>query len=197
MRYVSAMLFLVLFSTPAFSGEMADIQAVERELRLEKEARDIYKRAKKRAARAVRNSSLGEMERKMNLKLKRENEKREFNELGLGKKSDVVWSEIKRLQVENRTHKRRFGTESLDITRQLKEYLVSIDTMLAKMKQSQKEAKKLLREYKVLVGRLNRMERKITSIFLADEIKKLRKKKSSIVPEIERLMKKQKKAEVI
>ena len=192
MRYVSAMLFLILFSTPVFSDEQADIRKVEVELRLEKEARDIYKRADERAIRAVNNSSLGKRERAM--KLEQERQKREFDDLA--KKSNAIITRLNILAIEGRMSRGRHGKESVEIQDKQEAYTQAAEETLAKMKRSQKEAKKSLREYKAVVRQMTRIERKITSIFLADEIRKLRKKKSAVIPEIERLMK-QKKAEVI
>lgn len=59
MRYLFIVLCLILLPTPAFPNEQLDIEAVEKHLQLEKEALQIYKRAKKRAENAVKKSSLG------------------------------------------------------------------------------------------------------------------------------------------
>ncbi|MCY4384215.1 MAG: hypothetical protein OXE44_13810 [Nitrospinae bacterium] len=59
MRPVAIVLCLILLSTPAFPNEQSDVEAVEKHLRLEKEAFRIYERAKKRAENAVKKSSLG------------------------------------------------------------------------------------------------------------------------------------------
>ena len=61
MRLISAItLMICIFMSPAWADEQADIEAVEKILKIEKEALEIRDRAGKRAKVAVRKSSLGE-----------------------------------------------------------------------------------------------------------------------------------------
>lgn len=87
MRYVLYIaLFIVLtpgLAHPQTSTEQVDIEAVEKELRIEREVTDIILRAKKRAEIAVDKSSIGRELSRLIASYKKEQKKFKQEELAL------------------------------------------------------------------------------------------------------------------
>lgn len=188
MRYFLCLAFLVVLSIPAIADEKADIQAVERELRLEKEAEDLYARVVQRAESAVRNSSLGKLESRIKLKSDRlhgESQK-------LQNRVDILSSALKSNEIESRNYRGRHGRNSAELSEESMRIRYALEDHIAKMDTLKKQMEQNLRDYENIAKKIRRITKKLISRFIQEEIDKQKNEKSKggLAPELQRLMKK-------
>ena len=180
-----------LLSVPAVAGELSDLAVAEAELRREKEAEEIYKRARKRAWRAALRSSVGTKERIASKAYKR------------------LGNPYERLKSIINSYDRRFGKGGY-ITRHLfkscddgaqqdefnhdvrscEEYLITNTMVVQERKRIRptiKARSKLHRYIKALKKKKYRLVDKLTRRFLKDEARKLKERK---LLELRRILKK-------
>ncbi len=158
MRIILCSVFLVLFATSALSQtpSASDIEAVEKELRTEKEAHTIYERARKRAAVAVQNSSLGRKMKKVH------QESMKFHEEW--KKCLEKWKKMEPSQWEMHNQKKMLV------------FFQKKDKARRDCEPLSKRSSEAIDIWMVLFDKSSKLQRKMTRKFLDDEIEKLKKR---------------------
>ena len=195
MRYVILPVLLTfLFAVPVLADEKADIEAVEQELKLEKEAQDLYTRVIQRAEKAVKSSSLGKLESR----IKAKNDRLRMMSEKLAEKLKILSPESERIRVEIGRYRGRHGRISAELVEESKRIQYALEDLIARSETIKKQMAQGLIDYKHVARKIQRITEKMISIFLSEEIEKhkTRNSKGGIGPELERL-KKKKKGEII
>ena len=191
MRYVILSVLLAFhFAVPVLADEKADIEAVEQELKLEKEAQDLYTRVIQRAEKAVKNSSLGKLESR----IKAKNDRLHMMSEKLAWKLKILSPESERIRVEMGRYRGRHGRISADLVEESKRIQYALEDLIARGETIKKQMAQGLIDYKRVARKIQRITEKMISIFLSEEIEKhkTRNSKGGIGPELERLKKKKK-----
>lgn len=202
MRYLLPFVVLAVLVIPAFADEQTDIQAVERELRLENQAVELYQRARERAENAVRYSSIGaELDRL----------DRAWKKILYDKDLTREYKHLER--VSNAAHRDARQARTRASIRAPLSHLdplsfVDNDPAVIRAEKRKREADKrfkkihlarneLKRSRDSAMSKYNRFVRKMTTKFIYDEIEKLHQKiRDDMSRRIKELMKR-KKPEVI
>lgn len=191
-----------LFAGPAFPDEQSDTDAVERELRAEKNALEIYKRAYKRAWIAIKNSSLEHQV----VKAKKAMEKAQEISLEFMRGSDCSHLGSNNILAAGYASVSACNEERANIKSTLEKIVdASIQGGMSREKERElfhtvyfsstayKSYLKAQVAYDRVLEERESLQRKMTSKFLNDEIKKLREKKLlDLKRKLEELIKKRK-----
>ena len=174
MRCTLCFFLVMIFSTSVFA-QSSDIDAVEKELQAEKEAQEIYNRARKRAKIAVGNSSIGKQkkeafEKYKNTVAERQECLKEWKKMSSSWKIGII-----------RTTK--------EMNQDFKKRMKAWDRCQPISQKSDKASD----EWMALFKQNERIERKMTRKFLDDEIEKLKARKMiGLMRKLDKIMKRKK-----